>query len=308
MKKRSLFESKNAVRILILLGVVLAVAVIFGLKKAPAREEKDFIEIKTEYGTLYYSSRWEDHIRILQTDNTVQFRAAIDGHELLPLFSIHFDSAEGDLYGAMTTEDGSEVPVSLSIYPIAPEDGWSQKQLEMLYEMQNGLQYLLSQMPIAVAETVPAQEETHSTEVQAGWATQFSDFPETTPKTTPEQEELRVYGDIEIETPYGVLRYPNNWADYLRIEACEGNVHTVSFYANVGNHSEQHLFDVRIGPLSEGLMELYIKNGNQISLDVSFALGELGQTWEEADADIIYGMLDDVNYLLHMAETMSPNP
>lgn len=300
--------NRKTVLIFVLLSIIVVGTVIFCKENARSDGPKDAIKIPTEYCDLYYPSVWGDHIKILQTDNIVQFRAVIDGYGLQPLFDIHFNSDEGVFCGIISAEEGREVSVSQTTYPIVPEENWSQEQLEMLHEMQDGLHYLLSQMPIAVSETAPVLEEQPATEVQETLKSQPTDFVETASESAGLHENLQTDGDIEIKTPYGVLRYPGIWADYLRLDILEADVHRIAFYGNVDHHPEQHLFDVLIGPLPEGAMELYTENGKKISLDIVVALGELDQTWEENDSDIIYGMMDDINYLLHMAETMVPNP
>ena len=279
---------KNMVLVLILLGILLVGMILFSTKTASDGETGD-IKIHTQYCDLYYPSRWRESIKILQTEDTVQFRADIDGNGLQPLLDIHFNSDEGIFCGMISTEGHGEVSVSKTTYPIKPDAKWNQEQLEMIYEMQDACNTLLSKLSFVIPEDPEEQQVPQASE------------------TTTVQEEQQTSGDIEIETPYGILRYPERWLDNLRLNKIEADICTVEFYANVGKHPEQHLFDVHIGPLPEGGMELYTENGKTVSVDIAFFLQELDQTWKEVDADIIYAMMDDVNYLVGMLDLLKPN-
>lgn len=290
MKKHRWLESKKAIWILILLGVILAASLVLGLKKAPAEAKKDFIEIRTEYCTLYYPSRWEQNIRVLQEENTLRFRAQTEGSGLHPLFDIHFGSDEGEFFCLIGAEDGTTVSVSQTTHPLDPEGKLSPEELETLRAMQAELAVLLSKLPAAQPETAETQTEPPASSEPPAQQFEYAD------------------GDIEITTPYGKLHYPPVWKDNLHLNVTEGEVYTVEFYANVGNHPQQHLFDVQIGPLSDGEIELYTVNGQTVSLSIRFALGTVDPSWSQADADILYGMMDDVTYLLNTLPTTAPNP
>lgn len=59
-------------------------------------------------------------------------------------------------------------------------------------------------------------------------------------------EEVLTHG-IEIETPYGTIFYPEKWESYAEIETSEGNPYTVSFYAKIGGHEKQAIFEIFFG-------------------------------------------------------------
>ena len=295
MAKNRWIKGKTTVLMLILLGVFMTGTMVSCVKTVLSGGKKDHIQIQTEYCDLYYPSRWGENVKIVQTEDTVQFWAVMEGYGLLPLFDIHFDSDEGSFYGMITAEDGTEVPVSLTVYAIEPDESWSQEQCELLYGMQEDLDSLLSKLPIVASGSSNAQEDQQ--------ASDMTESPETAPESSQTEENQQAYGEIEIVTPYGVLRYPDTWKGYLRLNEIEADVYTVEFYANVEGHPEQHLFDVQVGSSIAGGVVWYTVNEETVFLNITVLQKELDETWEEDDADIIYGMLDDINYLLDQIET-----
>ena len=231
------------------------------------------MKIKTVYCDLCYPSHWKEYIAIRQTDNTVRFLADIKDYETQPLFDIHFDSDTGSPCGMLMTKNGAEVFVSLTVYPIVQAETMSQEQLDLLYGMQEDLNDLLENLAL----TEPR---------------------ETTPAAAEQTDQ-----DIEIETPYGKLKYPGMWKTYLQLHVIEEDVYTVGFYAKVGDHPEQHLFDVRLMADADGEFRMYSETGAVCSLDVEFALFEADDSWEQEDADILYGMLEGFNYLIETLNT-----
>ena len=168
MTKSKWFESTKKRSIVIFLCVFLIAAVGFCVKTGLTGGADKDIKIQTEYCDLYYPARWGKNIKILQTENDVQFRAEIEGYGLQPLFDIHFNSDAGTFCGVILTEDGAEVTVSQTTYPIEPKEEWPWEQLDMVRQMQAELTGILSQMPLTMPEPADAQavqEATGSTGV-----------------------------------------------------------------------------------------------------------------------------------------------
>ena len=252
----------------IVLTLFLAVFVLVISVFLLVRAGVDDIRIKTDFCDLYYPSEWKKQVRIQKESNSVLFQAEIEGYAVHPLFEIHFDSDEGKYCGMVSTKDGGEVSVSLTAYPIEADASWDQEYINMLYGMQEGINHLLSKLPLVASEQVSLSED--------------------------EQE----YEDVAIVTPYGNLRYPGIWKEYLRLDISEGDVCKIGFYANVGEHPEMHLFDVRIGADISGQFQMKSEDGNIYSVNIDFAAIDLDKSWSEDEAHIVYGMQEGVNNII----------
>ena len=103
-----------------------------------------------------------------------------------------------------------------------------------------------------------------------------------------------------IETDYCKLYFPAKWQDNLEVEFNEeGNV--VEFYGIVEGRDRQPIFnivfnesaDVKIGTISKG---------NE-TIDISWQFVEPNvDGWSTEEADILYAMQEDINYLFGMLE------
>lgn len=300
MSNNRWFKSRKALWILVLLCVLGGVVMAFCMKTAiPSANDED-LQIQTEFCDLYYPSHWGEHLKIMQIEDTVQFWAVMEDYGLLPLLDIYFNSDEGDFYGMITAKDGTETSISLKRYAVEPNDSWSQEQVDMLNGMLDDFNGLLSKLPIIVVEnTIPQEVSQESLEEEVQDPVETENISEDTQK----QENRSVNGEIEIATPYGVLKYPDTWKGYLRLNLMETDVYTVEFYANVEGHPELHLFDIQIASTIENGIVLHTENEKTVSLNINVVQKALDQEWEDDDADIIYGMLDDINYLLSRLET-----
>lgn len=256
-------KNKKMVLTIFLAVFVLAISV-FLLTRA----DMNGIRIKTDFCDLYYPSEWKKQVGIQKESNSVLFQAEIEGYAVQPLFEIHFDSDEGDYYGMVSTKDGGEASVSLTAYLIEADASWNQEYINTLYGMQEGINHLLSKLPLVASEQVSLSED--------------------------EQE----YEDIAVVTPYGNLRYPGIWEEYLRLDISEGDVCQIGFYANVGEHPKVHLFDVQIGADISGQFQMKSEDGSLYSVNIDFAAIDLDKSWSENEAHIVYGMQEGVNNII----------
>ena len=111
-------------------------------------------------------------------------------------------------------------------------------------------------------------------------------------------DEMLEEDSFTIETPIVDLYYPLKWQDQLRVEQIEGDTHVVKFFGTVEGKEEQHLFDVVFGA-TEG-----ISVGTLDEKEVYLIYGDFtpGEGWNDEEADTIYTMQEDVNYLLGMLQ------
>ena len=111
--------------------------------------------------------------------------------------------------------------------------------------------------------------------------------------------------DFEIETPHCTLYYPAKWKEQVRIETVEGNAFRVEFYGQVEGKEEQHLFDIAFGG-EEGytLGHLITKDDSKIAVNIVSYDFAPGEGWQDAEANIIYAMQEDINYIIDKLEEL----
>lgn len=259
--------NRKTVALVVVLLFILLLAVFLLVRTESVDSADGEIKIKTDYCDLYYPDRWEEYLQIENAGNSVKFRADMKEYGVHPLFDIHFDSEEGVFYDRIRAKDGSEAAVSLTLYFVEPDGSWDQESSDILYGMQEDVNYLCAKLPLA-----NPQESMGSTEAQE-----------------PAQE----YTDVEIVTPYGKVLYSGTWKPYLRLSFAEEPVYTVSFYANVEGQPEQHLFDLLFGTDPNGQYQLSkAEDGTVYSMSMEQFPLELDDSWTEKQSDILYGMLE----------------
>lgn len=131
---------------------------------------------------------------------------------------------------------------------------------------------------------------------------QEDSIEEATDNNVEEREEIEVMG---IETSYATLYYPEKWFENLRTEIIDEGTYMVKFYGRVAGKEEQHLFDIIFGE-SEGYTfgHLQVEEEN-IPVSVVSYNYELGEEWKEEETNIIYGMTEDVNYIIDKMEELT---
>ena len=105
--------------------------------------------------------------------------------------------------------------------------------------------------------------------------------------------------DIEINTPFVVLHYPAQWKENLQIRKADGEVYTVEFYGKVAEKNEQHIFDVTFGGGEGSLIgNVPAEDGQFVDVRLYIFPFEPGDAWSEGEADTIFAMMEDVDYLI----------
>ena len=109
----------------------------------------DAMTIETPYGDLRYPAKWKDLLDLEMSDAegyTVTFRAALEGHEPVFLFAVHYANGKGIAVGTVTDSSGSTVDVGLEIQELALDGSWSDSDRLTVAAMQEDLNFLLSEL------------------------------------------------------------------------------------------------------------------------------------------------------------------
>lgn len=116
-------------------------------------------------------------------------------------------------------------------------------------------------------------------------------------------EEMLKEEAFKIKTAYGDLYYPLKWEKQIRVNQVEGDVHTVQFFAKVEGKEEVHIFDIEFGGENGSLLG-YVeeKNGEKVSINIISHDLELSEEWSTEEKNIIYAMLEDLNYIIGMLQ------
>lgn len=234
--------------------------------EVPVIPETPSVEVETPYGTLYYPGEWEELLHVEQREGdvyTVAFFSKLDEQTNVELFHILFGVDEG--IGAVKTADGQMVNVTAQSLDIAMDESWSTSQKNIVFTMQEGLNFVLEHMDIAPATSEPFQ------------------IPE---DDTP----------MEIDTNWAVLKYPARWEQYLEVMALEDGM---SFYAKIGEHEAEHMFAVYFeGDKGIEAATVKTKDGGSVTLRLELAQPELDDSWGDDERRILLAMQEDMNYLL----------
>lgn len=224
------------------------------------------IEISTPYGTLYYPGQWKDYLQVEQISSdvhTVKFLCRLDDATTLDLFSIAFGGDQG--YAWVNAPDGTKAAVNIICDQIEEDTNWTSSQRTTVFTMQEALNMVLNKMEFVEADA--------SVE----------------PTVIPEDDTA-----MDIETPYGVLKYPARWSEYLVTKVNEKKGYSIKFSAKIGEHDEQHLFTIYFGG-KKGI-EAATVGGEKLLLEL--AEPELDDSWTDEERLILTAMQEDMNYLL----------
>lgn len=114
------------------------------------------------------------------------------------------------------------------------------------------------------------------------------------------EEMIRKDGFV-IKTPVVDLYYPKKWEEKVRIEQVTGDIQMVQFFATLEGKPEIHLFDICFGG-EEGYTLGYLNpdKRNPIAVKTISYDFDLSDEWTAEEENDIYGMLDDINYILGM--------
>lgn len=249
---------------------------------APAAD----VEILFPYGTLVYPGEWAAFLRteIIEEDGCrVEFYADLESGKTQPLFSLTFGSFKNGPIGMIATPNGEKVNVYLDVTDFIPDSTWTDSEIVIVSSMQEALNDVLEKLNILQIQVVTPQEPPTATEP-----------PETT--ALPKEEPT---GDMALDTPYCVLRFPSRWAENLLTEVEKADGYSVHFYGKFGSYEKQRLFTVHFGG-SAGAFFGKVKDadGNMVEVRISAYELNLDESWSSEESARIYAMQEDLNYLL----------
>ena len=107
--------------------------------------------IATAYGELIFPGMWADRVQYEieenESDVRIHFEGIVDGVQI-PLFTLCYGTVPDNGYemGALLTDGDMLVPVSTVMYPIVPEESWSEETTNELYALQESVNDLLVQI------------------------------------------------------------------------------------------------------------------------------------------------------------------
>ena len=245
--------------------------------------------IPTPYGDLHFPGDWEPFLKTEIKDGnpySVTFSAVLDGREEPEkLFVITFGGLTEGAIGAVKNPEGVYVPVKLEQPTFTPDETWSERDINIVFTMQEGLNTVLMNLDMEdVSVLAPAEEVPDETQSSGG------DAQPTEPANPT---------DLAMDTPYMELHYPSKWAEYLSIQVAEGTPYSVRYGCVVGGHAEQHLFTVHFGG-DKGFALKTIKALDGTMVEIRIELSELvfDDSWTQEENAIASAMQEDLNYLL----------
>ena len=250
-------------------------------------------EIATPYGTLYFPGDWAGFLVTNAVEGetyTVNFLCRLESGREVPMFSITFGGKMEDAIGAVQV-DGQLVAVSVETPEFAPDETFTDSEINIVYNMISCLNPVLEAMNLQEAVIEPATTQPQETTPAATQPQEGRPGSSTLP---PEMQ-----GDMAIDTPYGELHYPVKWADYLTVEVTEGDAYSVAFFCALEGHEPALLFTVHFGGTQGAVVtKVASRDGGNVEVRVSLTELDLDDSWIDNDVGIAYSMQEDVNYLL----------
>lgn len=102
----------------------------------------------------------------------------------------------------------------------------------------------------------------------------------------------------QIETPYGVLNYPDDLSDLLLIANTNTDPYTLEFYAAMEDKPEVRLFDISFGEGSGGNMGIVKTTQGDVPLNVTIYTLALDESWTKDEIITAQAMQDVINEIL----------
>lgn len=174
-------------------------------------QSQQYVPIETPYCILNFPKQWENYLDVTVTEDTpcrAIFSCKFSENRVFPLFEIGFDSPDGQIQGAVTTDGVNSVKVSYLPYERADQSKMSDEEWAIYTAMEACATDLIGRIPFA--------NELHSGDVE----------------------------DVVIETPYKNLTFPGRWADYLEVKTDESGDYTLHFHAGFPDGESVRLFSL----------------------------------------------------------------
>lgn len=238
-------------------------------------EKEDQTTLITPYCTLKYPKELAGYLRVEVSDGnpyTATYYADLESGKTQELFSISFGGSSESALGTVTTSAGETVPVHVSSADFQPDSSWSDREINIVFIMQEAMNDVLDSMAMTTV-----------------------DQPSQGGPNLPEDDGE----EMVIDTPYGELRYPSRWKDYLEVVVNEKSGYAVEFWCKMDGHDAVKLFTVHYGG-SKGIAASTAKDSNGKTVEVRMEVQELdlNDTWSNEEKSIAAAMQEDLNYLL----------
>lgn len=110
-----------------------------------------------------------------------------------------------------------------------------------------------------------------------------------------------VEGVIAIDTGYGRLFFPEQWAELLRTEREAGEGYVKITFSAALDGTVYPLFEIAVGDYDGGSHVGSLTDGNGVARNVRMELISLRDVTDlpEGELDRLYAMQEDVNYLIN---------
>lgn len=266
-------KKKRTVMALGIAAAVCLVCLAFAIFRQPPasgnQTAEEWMQIPSRYHVFSYPKIWENHLRVEteeKTEYTVAFYGVINEKEQR-LFDFVFGQQPEGKIGSLKMENGQSIAVGIVTYDMLPESRWQPEEWELLCAMQEDINVILQNMPL-VLETAAVEP------LQA--------------------EEIK---DLTVETPYGSLRYPAKWADYITTEQTDGQIYTVTFYASGEGFRNYRLFDVFFGGEEGVPMGQLVREQAAVTVRVRTYEAKRTEGLSDSAVQTICAMQEDVNVL-----------
>lgn len=231
------------------------------------QNEHEGYAVQTPVGTIYYPSGWEEYLDVRMSREgalLISFYAVMEDLEQ-PLFDLWFSHSDSTGAAGIAQGEGKDYYVGLSMYPFEPDAGWNEDQTDLVYSMQEAANSLMSQLNLLPIDNAQESE------------------PE----------------DMVIETAYGQLHYPGKWEKYLMVDQSVEDA--AAFYALLPGKEPLLLFTVCFGE-EETMAAITDQNGAETGVGIRFEEPVFDSSWTQDEIDTVYGMQEDINYLLNMLQ------
>lgn len=288
MKKKSNSKKAWVIATLSLVIVLLAlVAVAMGMRFFSADQEQEEpqstteptvsvqnLTVSTPYCDFTYPGKWKEqlHTQYSESDDggALTFLAKIGKREE-ELFSVIFSSSIDTVHAPVGVLTGGEAPVmvSLKLYDLETDKGWTGEEMEMLYAMQDDCNYLTEQL-----QNRPDFDGNYE------------------PYFAPEE--------VRITTPFCTLAFPGEWSEQIWWEFIPsdngGSLHVYGLVAAedaplftlyFGNSTEEA---IPVGSLKIG--------GSQQPISLAMAEPENADHWTTSDWDDYAAKQEIINDLM----------
>ena len=107
------------------------------------------IVIQTTYGNMKYPGEYRQNLVVDRNFNNgyeVKFYAKMESGEKIPLFDVII-GGEGDSHiGRITAENGNSGELYITSYEFEPDNSWSEEEIQMIFAMQESVNYILEDM------------------------------------------------------------------------------------------------------------------------------------------------------------------